>query len=561
MTSAAPSPTTPHRPPRTLFELFTASAARYPERIALEVRDEVLTYAELDRLAAGLAQRMTSAATARDTGRPAKIGLLAARTLTAYAGYLAALRAGAAVVPLNPSFPASRILAIAATTDLDLIVTDEDSARAAHLLTAQAAEDTTALPPLLTLTAAELTRLRTHGPEGGLPSPVAPLSAQDIAYVLYTSGSTGRPRGVPIRHANVLPTLRWLVEEHGFGPEDRLSQNVELSFDVAVLELFTTWSVGAALVVPRPNDVVRPSAFVSAKRITRWFCVPSVGSIAARTNALVPDSMPTMAGVMFGGERLLSEQAEQWAAAAPGARLWNLYGPTEVAIVSTAHELGSGSSLRPAGSNGTLPIGRVPDHLEHIVLDETGEPAETGELCLRGSQRFDGYLDPADDIGRFLEWRPGERAVIHDGSAPLTRDHWYRTGDRVRVEDGALVFLSRLDHQVKVRGQRIELGDVDAALARHPAVRDAVALVRETGEDSVLVAYYSGEPTTAAELTAFLRRLVPVYMIPGSFTHLAELPLNTNGKVDRAAVAAYDRETAGTTARPATPPLPESSAR
>lgn len=560
MTSAAPSPTTTHRTPSTLFELFAASAERYPERSALEVRDEVLTYAELDRLAAGLAQRLTAAATERGTGRPAKVGLLAARTLTAYAGYLAALRAGAAVVPLNPSFPASRLLAIAATTDLDLIVTDEDSARAAQLLTAQAAEDGRPLPPVLTLTHAELTRLRTHGPEAGLPFPVAPLSAQDIAYILYTSGSTGRPRGVPIRHANVLPTLRWLVEEHGFGPEDRLSQNVELSFDVAVLELFTTWSVGAALVVPRPNDVVRPSAFVSAKRITRWFCVPSVGSIAARTNALVPDSMPTMAGVMFGGERLLSEQAEQWAAAAPGARLWNLYGPTEVAIVSTAHELGSGSSLRPAGSNGTLPIGRVPDHLDYIVLDDAGEPAKTGELCLRGSQRFDGYLEPADNVGRFLEWRPGERAVIHDGTAPLTRDHWYRTGDRVRVENGALVFLSRLDHQVKVRGQRIELGDVDAALARHPAVRDAVALVRETGEDSVLVAYYSGEPTTAAELTAFLRRLVPVYMIPGSFTHLAELPLNTNGKVDRAAVAAHDRGSTGTTGRPATPPLRESSA-
>ncbi|MFD8328084.1 amino acid adenylation domain-containing protein [Streptomyces lydicus] len=558
MTSAAPSPspTTPSQAPTTLFGLFAASAARHPERSALEVRGEVLTYGELDRLTARLAERLTAVAAEHGAQRPAKVGLLASRTLTAYAGYLAALRAGAAVVPLNPSFPASRILAIAATTDLDVVVTDDDAARPAERLTAQAAADGVRLPPMLTLTDAELARLRADDPGDGRPAAAAPTSAQDIAYVLYTSGSTGRPRGVPIRHANVLPTLRWLVEEHGFGPEDRLSQNVELSFDVAVLELFTTWSVGAALVVPRPNDVVRPSAFVSAQRITRWFCVPSVGSIAARTGALTPDSMPTMVGVMFGGERLLSEQAQQWAAAAPGARLWNLYGPTEVAIVSTAHELGSGTSLRPAGSNGTLPIGRVPDHLEHVVLDESGEPAATGELCLRGSQRFDGYLEPADDIGRFLAWRPGERAVIHDGTAPLTPEHWYRTGDRVQVEDGALVFLSRLDHQVKVRGQRIELGDVDAALARHPAVRDAVALVRETGEDSVLVAYYSGDPTTAAELTTFLRRLVPVYMIPGSFTHLAELPLNTNGKVDRAAVAAHDLAVRNTT-----PPAGESADR
>lgn len=418
--------------PATLFELFAASAERHPERIALEVQGEVLTYSELDDLVAGLATSMAE----RGDGRPKTVGLLASRSLVAYAGYLAALRLGAAVVPLNPSFPSARIRTIAATTKLDLIVADQAAAQQAELLFAPEAEPAEELgPALLTVTDPELTRLRTGAPENGRLAPVHPASREDVAYILYTSGSTGRPRGVPIRHARVLPALWWLIGNHDFGPEDRISQNVELSFDVAVYELFATWAVGAALVVPRPNDVFRPSAFVNAKRITHWFCVPSVGSIAARTGALAPGSMPTLAGVMFGGERLLAEQARQWAEAAPNSRLWNGYGPTEVAICCVEQPLGSLDSLKAPGSNGTLPIGRLPAHVEHVILDESGEPSQTGELCVRGDQRFDGYLDPADDTGRFLLWSPGGRAVVHDGTTPLTKDHWYRTGDRVQVEE------------------------------------------------------------------------------------------------------------------------------
>ncbi|WP_069767154.1 amino acid adenylation domain-containing protein [Streptomyces sp. LUP30] len=521
--------------PATLVDLFAASAERHPERIALDVRDTALTYRQLDAAAA----RMAAVMARRLPDRPARIGLLAARSLTAYTGYLAALRLGAAVVPLNPAFPAGRLRAVADMTDLDLIVVDEHAtARAGELAAAESAgTDGRKLPPLVTFTDADVAGAGADGEEVE-SAPVVRVSPEDVAYILYTSGSTGRPRGVPIRHAHVVPTLRWLVEYSAVTPEARVSQNVEISFDAAVLELFAAWTAGGALVVPRPHDVVRPAPYVNAKRVTHWFCVPSVGGIAARTGALAPDSMPSLKVVMFGGERLLAEQVEQWAAAAPGARLWNLYGPTEVAIVCSGQDLGGKGSLLAAGSNGTLPIGEVPPHLDHVILDDRGEPAETGELCVRGVQRFDGYLDPADDVSRFLEWSPGRAAVVHDGTAPLTPDHWYRTGDRVRRENGALVHLGRLDHQVKLRGHRIELGEVDAALARHPAVRDAVAVVQEHESDAELVAYYTGEAISQGDLTAFLRARLPVYMIPRRFTHLQKLPLNANGKVDRTAFAA-----------------------
>ncbi|QEV21842.1 amino acid adenylation domain-containing protein [Streptomyces alboniger] len=523
--------------PATLVDLFAVSAERHPERIALDVRDTALTYRQLDTAAA----RMAAVMARQLPHRPARIGLLSARSLTTYVGYLAALRLGAAVVPLNPSFPAGRLRAIADMTDLDLILVDEHAAaRAGELAATESAEGTDGreLPPFVTCTDAEAARAGADGEDGVPSAPAVRVSPEDVAYILYTSGSTGRPRGVPIRHARVVPTLRWLVEYNAFTPESRVSQNVEISFDVAVFELFAAWASGGALVVPRPNDVVRPAPYVNAKRVTHWFCVPSVGGIAARTGALAPDSMPSLKAVMFGGERLLAEQAEQWAAAAPGARLWNLYGPTEVAIVCSGQDLGAKGALLAAGANGTLPIGEVPPHLEHVILDDGGEPAETGELCVRGVQRFDGYLDPADDVGRFVEWSPGRAAVVHDGTAPLTRDLWYRTGDRVGRENGALVHLGRLDHQVKLRGHRIELGEVDAALARHPAVRDAVAVVQEHESDAELVAYYTGETVPQSDLTAFLRARLPVYMIPRRFTHLQKLPLNANGKVDRTAFEA-----------------------
>ncbi|MEU7576188.1 amino acid adenylation domain-containing protein [Streptomyces sp. NPDC041068] len=512
--------------PSTLFGLFAASAARHPDRIALEVGDRTLTYAELDRESTRLAADLV-----RTLGRrPTRVGLLAARSLPAYVGYLAALRLGAAAVPLNPAFPPPRTQTIARDAALDIVVRDTAGWRAAEDPT-----DVLGIPLVLPADAAhtdavEPAVLDAHHDDAH-PDP------QGIAYILYTSGSTGRPRGVPIRHANIVPFISWAIDDCGFTCEDRTSQNVELSFDVAVYELFVTWGSGGALVVPQPNDVLRPSRFVPAKKITHWFCVPSVGTIAARTGSLEPDSLPGLTKVMFGGERLTTEQAEQWAAAAPQAELRNMYGPTEVSVVCVQGRVGNKGEVATPGSNNTMPIGDVLPHLDHVVLGDDGHPAATGELCVRGPQRFAGYLDPAHDADRFVRWAPGEAARVLDGEAPGP-DDYYRTGDIVGPAQGGLVFLGRIDDQVKIRGHRIEVGEIEARLTRHPDIREAVVVADPGDGDATLVAHYTGTPTRAADLTTFLRERLPVYMVPSRFEHRDAFPLNTNGKIDRKALAA-----------------------
>ncbi|WP_406466479.1 amino acid adenylation domain-containing protein [Streptomyces hirsutus] len=507
--------------PATLHELFASAAARHPNRPALEVGGRTLTYAQLDRFSDRLAGQLLFHA----ERHPARVGLLAARSVTAYAGYLAALRIGAAAVPMNPAHPPTRHLAVVKGGALDLVLGDgsgrqDPQEAAAHLGT-----------PFLLADEVLLHRLdQDRSAPETLPAPPRP---DDTAYLLYTSGSTGTPRGVPILHRNIAPFIDWSVRTCGFGPEDRTSQNVELTFDVAVYEMFVTWAAGGTLVVPRPNDVMRPSRFVAEHRITHWFCVPSVGSVAARVGALEPGSMPTLTKVMFGGERLIAEQARQWAEAAPNAELRNMYGPTEVSVVCVQKHLGRRGGLAAGGSNGTMPIGEVLPHLEGVVLGEDGRPATTGELCLRGPQRFGGYLDPADDDSRFLRWHPGAAAVVLPAGTEPQDDHWYRTGDLVRKESGGLVFLGRLDDQVKVRGHRIEVGEVEAQLTHHAEVREAVVAAEETDSGTALVAHYTGMVTPSAELTEFLRERLPVYMLPSRFVHRDAFPLNANGKIDR----------------------------
>ena len=481
---------------RTLYEWFAASAARYGEHVALEVGDERLTYAELaelaDRIAAGLAR-----------GPHARVGLLAARSTPTYAGYLAVQRLGGTVVPLNPEFPAARNDTIAASARLDRVLREGDEVPAS----------------------AEGLRPRAPG-------------SDDLAYVLFTSGSTGTPKGVPIRHRNASAYLEHVIPRYEVGPGSRVSQTFDTTFDVSVFDMFVAWGSGATLVVPTRNEVLAPVRFVNAKRITHWCSVPSVISFAQRLRALKPGSMPTLRWSLFAGEALTLQQAEAWRAAAPGSRVENFYGPTELTITCTEYTLPADPADWPRPANGTVPIGTAYPHLEHVVLDEHGRPADEGELCLRGPQRFPGYLDPAENAGRFLSF-DGEVAVGYDGTGPLTEEHWYRTGDRVRREDGLLVHLGRLDHQVKVRGYRIELGEVEAALRDQPGVLSAVVVAVPGGDGELdLEAVCTGGDLDEEALLTALRERLPGYMVPRGVTVLDELPLNRNGKTDRNALFA-----------------------
>ncbi|MFJ9379313.1 amino acid adenylation domain-containing protein [Streptomyces sp. NPDC101455] len=499
---------------RTVYDWFARSAATHPDVTALEVGTTHLTYAELRDLVERLAARLVTVV----DGRPLRrVGLLATRSVTAYAGYLAILRAGAAVVPLGTEHPAARIAQIVTAADLDLVLAET------------AGSTTDVAVPVLTVGPDELAAL------AAAPSPDTPhrqAEADDLAYVIFTSGSTGPPKGVPITHRNICAYLELVAGRYAIGPDCRLSQTFELTFDGSVHDLFVAWAGGGTLVVLQRNQLLSPVKTVNALKITHWFSVPSLISFASLLGTLTPGSMPTLRWSIFGGEPLSLPAAREWQQAAPDSRLVDLYGPTELTISCTEYWFPESTADWPRTSNGTAPIGHSYPGLDLLLLDEDGQPSDSGELCVRGPLRFSGYLDPTHNAGRFLT-----ADLQPTGDGPLTERHWYRTGDRVAMHNGYLVHLGRIDHQVKIRGHRIELGEVEETLRRQPEVRDAVVVTMQAQDGELeLHAVVTGSGCVSDQLFAALGDQLPPYMVPRRISVLDQLPLNANGKVDRRAL-------------------------
>ncbi|MGI8667309.1 MAG: AMP-binding protein [Jatrophihabitans sp.] len=494
------------------------TAVRQPEATALEVGDVRLSYAELDALADGVAGRLQQVA----GGVPHAVGLYAARTVAAYAGYLGAQRAGAPVVPLHPDSPVARNQVICAAAGVDVLIGDRAC-------------------PLAGLPMLDLSRpdwFDTLGRTVSASSQVA--HGSDLAYILFTSGSTGSPKGVPIRNRQLLDYVSYCVRRYQIGAGSRLSQTFDLTFDPSVFDMATAWYGGAALVVPRAEDLLAPARFVAERAISHWFSVPSVITLAGRLRGLQPASMPGLRWSLFAGEQLTLDQARQWAVAAPDSVIENLYGPTELTVTCLGYRLPAEQRDWPRTSNGTVPIGAAYPHLQsalgdgHGQLLANGAEASEGELCVRGSQRFEGYLDPADNLHRFVRHSSSAGGAATEPPGP---DDWYRTGDLVQYQAGVLVHLGRLDEQVKISGRRVELGEIAAVLRRHRAVHEAVVITtagRSGG--AVLHACYTGSRVDVAELAEHLRRDLPTYMVPADIRYLSELPLNPNGKIDRIAL-------------------------
>jgi len=538
---------------RTLYDWFRLSVQRDPDAAAVQLGELCVSYQDLHGCALALAEQILREC----GGTPRRVALLASRSLVALAGYLATLRLGATVVPLNPGFPASRNRTAAELSEVDLVLADEAGTSGWPSGTPDGgtpdgeipdgespdgeSPDSRARPPgVLQVGDAELLAAGTAATRTA-HLPQYQGSSNDIAYILFTSGSTGRPKGVPIRHRHAAPYVARNIARYQVGPGCRMSHTFDLTFDPSVFDLFVTWGGGATLVVPSAADLLSPVEYLTSNQITHWFSVPSVVSVSAELGNLPAGAVEDLRFGTFIGEQLSYQQARLWHSVAPGAVIENVYGPTELAIACTSYRLDAAPSRWPDTSNGTVPIGPLYEFLEYVVLDERGAPAEDGELCVRGPQRFDGYLDPTDDVGRFLT-HDGAHAVGYDGSSPLTDSHYYRTGDRVRFESGNLVHLGRLDNQLKVRGYRVELGEIEAVLRGHPQVGQAVVIaVRHGGppgspEQVELVGCYTGAELPPRTLVRWLRRRLPMHMVPRRFQHLDAVPLNANGKTDRGAL-------------------------
>ncbi|MFF8842757.1 amino acid adenylation domain-containing protein [Streptomyces sp. NPDC015127] len=504
-------------------QLVESTVRRHPHAVALETPDdEPLTYASLD----AEAERLCRFLEASCGEIPSRIGLIGAKCARSYVAYLAILKLGATIVPISSSAPADRVRTITRTAALPLVLTDKLAGAAAEL----AADEQ--------LTVLEIPALGGPDEPPASPRPAGtPVDAQSTAYILFTSGSTGRPKGVPVSHANALSFVEHNMARYGVGPGDRMTQTFDFAFDVSVFDLFVAWGSGATLVAPSPRDMVHPVQWVNERNISHWTSVPSVVSAAVGLGELAPDSMPSVRLSLFLGEQLTREQAEAWKHATPEGAIENVYGPTELTVFVSAYRLDDRMAAWPETTNRTIPIGHVYPHMESVIVSD-GQVAHEGELCVRGPQRFAGYLDERDNSGRFLTAEGAGFAAVPDDRSPKP-DDWYRTGDLVRqAPDGTLTHLGRIDSQVKIRGYRVELHEIEGALRLHPNVSDAVVLAvpgRVGSHD--LVAFYVGTATDARELRGTLSRSLPSYMIPRRFLQVESFPLTSNGKVDRLAMA------------------------
>ncbi|MER6691623.1 amino acid adenylation domain-containing protein [Streptomyces minutiscleroticus] len=494
----------------TLSGRFLRGLALSPDRPALRADGVDTTYRALHERALVLAGSLRAGL----PDRPPAVGVLAGKGPTAYASLLAGLYSGVTVVPLQPAFPAARTRQMIEAAGVGALLADDG-----------------ALPALAALHEAGVTLPTLFAP-GGQPMPAlavdadsalkAPMPArpEDIAYVLFTSGSTGRPKGVPVTHANTAHYFGLLDERYDFGPHDVFSQAFDLNFDCAMFDLFCAWGAGATVVPVPARAYAHLPEFVAEQGMTVWFSTPSAISLVRRTGGLVPGGMPSLRWSFFAGEALGCRDAEDWAAAAPGTTLENLYGPTELTVTIAAHRWSPGRHLHDM-----VPIGAVHPGHEVLLLDASGAPttAGEGELCVAGPQSTPGYLDPADDTGRFLD---------HGGR------RFYRTGDRVRyADDGALLYLGRQDAQVQVHGVRVELAEVDAAVRTCAGVEDAVTVAVPVDGTVELAVFHTGEPVPPARLARHLRELLPAAVVPRAYHHLDALPLNSNRKTDRRKLA------------------------
>ncbi|XTP10868.1 amino acid adenylation domain-containing protein [Streptomyces albus subsp. chlorinus] len=494
-------------PPTTLIGPIEARAIRTPAATALVDGSTVLSYAQLDARANRLARHLRTLGAEPGT----VVAVCVPRSADLVVSLLAVLKAGAAYLPLDPGYPAARLAFMLEDAAPVCAVTDRPD---------RLPEGATTRPAVL----AELdgTALDAYPP---VP-PARPLTPAHPAYVIYTSGSTGRPKGVVVSHAAIDNRLRWMQHAYPLTPEDRVLQKTPSSFDVSVWEFFWPLREGAALVVLEPGghrDPVRLARVIRRQGVTVCHFVPSM------LQAFVSEPEAARCGglrrVFCSGEALPRPAARAFARTLPGATLHNLYGPTEAAVDVTYHDCAP-------DAEGPVPIGRPVWNTRAYVLDAALRPCPPGvpgELYLAGRQLADGYLN-----------RPGltaERFVADPFGPPGGR--MYRTGDLARwTAEGELEYLGRTDDQVKLRGQRLELGEVEAALAACAGVTGACATVREDGPgEQRLVGYVTGDAEPAAVRAALAREL-PEHMVPSAVVALDAFPLTPNGKLDRRALPA-----------------------
>ncbi|MFT0868867.1 amino acid adenylation domain-containing protein, partial [Pseudomonas sp. CAM1A] len=499
----------PHDLEQTLHGLIEAQALCTPGAVAVRAEEGELTYRQLDEQANRLAHHLITLGVEPDD----RVAICVERGLSMVVGLLAILKAGGAYVPLDPDYPAERLRHMLVDSQPRALLVQQST----WALVGEAAV------PLVNLDQADWSRQPSHNPQ------VPGLSAANLAYVIYTSGSTGLPKGVMVEHRNVVNLVHWSAGL--FPSEGAVLHKTPVSFDASVWELFWPLCSGLRLVLARPDGQRDPqylAELIERQQVGVVQFVPALLQQFLEHGASA--ACASLTDIVCGGGELTEALVRQVRERLPRVRLHNVYGPTETTVDCSVCTLHPQDPLTP----GALPIGRPIDNTRLYVLDAHDQPVPlgvAGQLHIGGAGVTRGYLGlPEQQAERFI------------ASPFVEGERLYRSGDLVRQRpDGSLEFLGRTDHQIKLRGLRIEPGEIEACLTRVAGVREAVVLVHDAQPAGPrLVAYVTGDVPPSEALREALLGQLPEYMVPALFMALDALPLTPNGKLDRKALPQPD---------------------
>lgn len=507
---------------QNLFSLFEHTKSKFPDLPALVIEKLPYSYKELHNLALKSAELLNSS-----PGN--QIGIFASRSLSAYMGILGSLACGKTYVPLNTKFSAYRNQLILQLAEVKTLVVDEEGLKQIEEQIADFQEDLILILPEMQLSEVpkiikDKFQVFTKEDHSEELKTIPPISPEDFAYIIFTSGSTGIPKGVPVSHKNVISYVEYVSNRYNLDHKDRFSQVSDLTFDASVHDMYVCWFVGASLYPIPENVLMAPAKFIRENELTTWFSIPSLVLFMKRFKMLKPNVFPSIRYSLFGGESLPKSLATAWKEAAPNSVVENQYGATEITI-GLSHYRVSDNPDDILTHHGVVSLGKIFDSQTYRLIDsENNIQQEEGEICLTGSQITKAY------------WNHPEKTAESYFQFPNDDRIWYKTGDILRLIDGNLFYIARKDFQVKVRGFRIELEEINLAIKEFTKVDMVYTLpypVENGLADNLYCFVEKNEKSDKHEILNHLRKKLTSYMIPKEIIFLEDFPLNANGKIDR----------------------------
>jgi len=511
----------------SLAQAVVESAEQHPERVAIKIKDEVLTYGDLIQKSAQVADTLKKQGANKEA-----IGVVGQRHMASYVGVLGALLAGCYYVPINPKLSKEKIISIINDSNIKLLVGDVDNFSKIN----QSLDDSSCKIIVKKIIPFEL------APEGSdwldkkcidsesFEIDFSNISKGDLAYVMYTSGSTGNPKGVQVTNANVLSylsaiSLLWKLPVHF-----KMSQFHDLSFDPSVSDIFYTWSNGGVLCIVPEVDMLLPVDFIINEKIDIWSSVPSIGTFMLKMGVLEKNIFPNLKIIRFAGEALSKKIADAWRVAAPNSTVENHYGPTE-ATIDVASFCYSKKDKSASYNNNVIPIGKPMPGMKVSIIDNESnqvKKGDIGEIVYKGPQISNGYLNDqkkTDSVFVTFDW-------------DLSNETWYKSGDLgFYNHDGNLECTGRKDNQIKLGGRRVEIGEIEAELSKFTLLQDVVVVgIKDDNQTTIgCVAFTMNEINKEEQIRIrqkSVQHLERVFF-PKKIITIDEFPRSPSGKIDR----------------------------